>query len=182
MKKVNQFLRDDGWKLVIMVCSLFMSLSIGLIHIKTIEPSLWAIGIVFSVLPTFYVSVLLTGTIKQSQDTARRLQVIEESLQIAEATLKGENRGKRQNISAMLRKTVMDRDQCRCVYCGRTGSEGIDPEGNAWNIDHVVAVSRGGPTRADNLVLACQRCNLRKRDKPVYLFVQELIRKERKSA
>jgi len=40
-----------------------------------------------------------------------------------------------------------------CVYCGTTENVG-------W--DHVIALSRGGPNTADNLVRACLSCNKRK--------------------
>ena len=58
-----------------------------------------------------------------------------------------------------------------CFYCGKPG--GIqwfrrrDGRPSSWvwfelELDHVVAESRGGPTVADNLVLACRSCNRRK--------------------
>ena len=37
-----------------------------------------------------------------------------------------------------------------CAYCGRTGK---------MTMDHVVPISRGGGTTADNVVPACQSCN-----------------------
>lgn len=47
---------------------------------------------------------------------------------------------------------IWERDNSICIYCGQP----------AFVIDHVVPVSRGGPTSKSNGVLACQSCNLRK--------------------
>lgn len=49
----------------------------------------------------------------------------------------------------------------RCVYCGAQ----LRPE--AMHVDHVVAFSRGGPTRLSNLVASCKTCNLKKGAKDV---------------
>lgn len=45
-----------------------------------------------------------------------------------------------------------------CVYCGRPGK---------MTMDHVVPVSRGGGTTADNVVPACQSCNSSKNARTV---------------
>src|SRR5579875_464819 len=50
-----------------------------------------------------------------------------------------------------LREYVLHRDGHRCRYCGRRGV--------ALNLDHVTPRSRGGATRADNLVACCLKCN-----------------------
>ena len=63
----------------------------------------------------------------------------------------------REPIPAGLRFAVLRRDGFRCVYCGRG-----EPEGQRLHIDHLVPVARGGPTTMDNLVVACQDCNLGK--------------------
>ena len=46
------------------------------------------------------------------------------------------------------------RDEFTCQYCGCKGKD--------LTFDHVVPKSRGGKTRWDNVVAACQTCNLRK--------------------
>jgi 5-methylcytosine-specific restriction endonuclease McrA len=51
-----------------------------------------------------------------------------------------------------LRAHVLLRDRQTCRYCGVP----------ATHVDHVLPISRGGPTHPDNLVAACQRCNLQK--------------------
>ena len=49
---------------------------------------------------------------------------------------------------------VFERDGRECVSCGkRTG---------IMTCDHVIPVSRGGSSTLDNLVTACERCNLAK--------------------
>lgn len=63
----------------------------------------------------------------------------------------------REPIPAGLRFAVLRRDGFRCAYCGRGEAEGVK-----LHIDHLVPVARGGPTSIDNLVTACQDCNLGK--------------------
>ena len=53
------------------------------------------------------------------------------------------------------RRKVWERDKGRCVYCG----------GHAAVIDHVVPVKAGGVTGSNNAVLACNRCNYKKKGK-----------------
>ena len=52
------------------------------------------------------------------------------------------------------RATLFLRDEFTCQYCGCKGQD--------LTFDHVVPKSRGGKTRWDNVVAACQSCNLRK--------------------
>jgi HNH endonuclease len=57
-----------------------------------------------------------------------------------------------------LRMQVLTRDGFICVYCEETGSV---------ECDHVVPVSRGGPSTLENVFTACKRCNLEKGTKDV---------------
>lgn len=50
-------------------------------------------------------------------------------------------------------EAVFARDGMRCRYCG---------DSNDMTIDHVVPRCQGGSDSADNLVVACRRCNGRK--------------------
>ena len=50
------------------------------------------------------------------------------------------------------RRTVFQRDDHRCQYCGR----------QAENLDHVIPRSQGGEHSWLNVVAACRRCNTRK--------------------
>ena len=52
------------------------------------------------------------------------------------------------------RATLFLRDEFTCQYCGYKGKD--------LTFDHVVPKSRGGKTRWENVVAACQSCNLRK--------------------
>ena len=61
-------------------------------------------------------------------------------------------------ILAALRRMAQQRAKRRCEYCGlaQVGQEAT------FHIDHIVPVSTGGPTTAENLALACTSCSLRK--------------------
>ena len=50
----------------------------------------------------------------------------------------------------MWRDSIKARDGNKCVYCGSTES---------LTIDHVVPLSKGGPTTSSNCVTACRSCN-----------------------
>lgn len=57
-----------------------------------------------------------------------------------------------------LRRMTLERAAGRCEYCGlrQTGQEAT------FHIDHIVPVTAGGPTSAENLALACVSCSLHK--------------------
>lgn len=57
--------------------------------------------------------------------------------------------------AALNRKSVFARDDHRCQYCG----------GAAESIDHVVPRAKGGQHVWENVVAACRRCNVAKRDR-----------------
>jgi hypothetical protein len=61
----------------------------------------------------------------------------------------------KKRIPAKLRRLVRQRARGYCEYC-------VCPEFCATqlhSIEHIVPESLGGPSRADNLALACQGCN-----------------------
>ena len=62
------------------------------------------------------------------------------------------------DISARLRRLVMERAQNRCEYCclAQDGQEAT------FHIDHATPVAVGGTTAETNLALACVSCSLRK--------------------
>lgn len=62
------------------------------------------------------------------------------------------------NISASLRRLVVQRAGDRCKYCL------LSQAGQAatFHIDHITPVVVGGTTTPDNLALACVSCSLRK--------------------
>lgn len=57
---------------------------------------------------------------------------------------------------AFTRFNVFLRDRFRCQYCGEKYKS------NDLTFDHVIPKSRGGRTSWDNIVAACQKCNVRK--------------------
>jgi hypothetical protein len=61
-------------------------------------------------------------------------------------------------ISAELRRFVNVRAQRRCEYCLIFEEDTYF----GFQIDHVISEKHGGPTEADNLVLACAFCNSNK--------------------
>lgn len=56
-----------------------------------------------------------------------------------------------------LRFHVLERDQGRCLQCGRSSADGVN-----LHVDHVVPFSCGGLTILSNLQTLCQDCNLGK--------------------
>ena len=52
------------------------------------------------------------------------------------------------------KKAAYKRDDGLCFWCGR--------ELEAFEADHLIPHSAGGPTTDDNLVAACGRCNAQK--------------------
>jgi hypothetical protein len=70
--------------------------------------------------------------------------------------IQGKTKVKRKNLSGALRFTVLQRDGHRCRYCGATAAEA------RLHVDHVHPVAHGGRDTLENLVTACQTCNLGK--------------------
>jgi hypothetical protein len=66
------------------------------------------------------------------------------------------------HIPIGLRYQVLRRDRFRCVLCGRSPASELSCE---LHVDHIVAFSRGGKTRPDNLRSLCAECNIGKRDR-----------------
>ena len=63
-------------------------------------------------------------------------------------------------ISAGLRWDILDRDDRKCVVCGREEKDKVK-----LHIDHIVPVSKGGQSVPENLQTLCQDCNLGKGNK-----------------
>jgi hypothetical protein len=62
------------------------------------------------------------------------------------------------HIPASLKQFVILRAVSRCEYC-RLSQEGQEA---TFHIDHIIPVTVGGETVAENLALACVSCSLRK--------------------
>lgn len=75
---------------------------------------------------------------------------------------------RRKRIPRNVKAEVAKRDAHTCRYCGTK----VAP----FHVDHVYPDSKGGVTEIDNLVLACEDCNWKKRDvigmwpKPIGFF------------
>ena len=73
---------------------------------------------------------------------------------------RGQIEYERSLMTQTLRYEILKRDNFRCQICGSTAQDGVK-----LHIDHIVPVSKGGHTTADNLRVLCDRCNLGKSNK-----------------
>lgn len=73
------------------------------------------------------------------------------------------------NISLSLRLAVLNRDNFRCLFCGRSPATDI---GTKLHIDHIKPFSDGGTSTIDNLQTLCEECNLGKSDRVVINMVK----------
>jgi hypothetical protein len=64
------------------------------------------------------------------------------------------------------RREVFERSAGKCHYCGAVLA--LD---GTWHIEHMMPRALGGDDNAMNLVAACVRCNLEKRDRTAIEFV-----------
>ena len=64
--------------------------------------------------------------------------------------------GQRALMTSSLRRSILERDGHTCKQCGASLS--TEPH-LLLEVDHIVPVSKGGLTRADNLQTLCWRCN-----------------------
>ena len=62
-------------------------------------------------------------------------------------------------MSQRSRAAVWERAGGRCEYCG---VRQVDAPFVRFHVEHIVPVKHGGGDSADNLALACDRCNLHK--------------------
>ncbi|MBI1327449.1 MAG: hypothetical protein GC136_07375 [Alphaproteobacteria bacterium] len=63
------------------------------------------------------------------------------------------------NVSAGLKVKVLEKDNFKCVFCGKSPTTDI---GTRLHIDHIVPFSKGGKTILENLQVLCVECNLGK--------------------
>lgn len=89
---------------------------------------------------------------------------------------------KRKAISKKLRFDVFKRDGFVCQYCG------THPPAVILHVDHIVPVAEGGENRIENLITACEGCNLGKGARslttkpPTNAFNVELAREREEQA
>ena len=75
----------------------------------------------------------------------------------AEKLRKAFVKNERSKMSDSLRYYILDRDEFRCVQCGK----GVE-DGYKLHVDHIIPVSKGGKTTKSNLQTLCERCNMGK--------------------
>ena len=71
-----------------------------------------------------------------------------------------------------VRAYVYARDEYKCMYCGLK----IGEKSTEFNLDHVIARSRGGSNCPSNLVTSCEPCNKKKDD----MLVEEFLKNKPK--
>jgi hypothetical protein len=109
--------------------------------------------------PPFEKDTALTGFIWREEIgiTKREYKHFSECLEFIQS---GPDRSKttaRLGISAKTRFSILKRDGFKCLYCGKSQAEGA-----VLHVDHKVSKKDGGSDQPDNLVTACQDCNLGK--------------------
>jgi len=65
-------------------------------------------------------------------------------------------------------KRQYDRQKGKCYYCGKKLGTGK----NAYHVDHIIPLSRGGSNDISNLVIACPQCNVSKQDKLLHEWLE----------
>lgn len=78
---------------------------------------------------------------------------------------------KRKQISKRTRFEVFKRDGFTCQYCGAHPPQAI------LHVDHITAVKHGGESDMDNLITACDHCNLGKAAVPLTAIPKSLADK-----
>jgi len=63
------------------------------------------------------------------------------------------------SVSLNMRMKVLNRDNFRCVLCGRSPATHLDCK---LHVDHKIPFSKGGDNTEDNLQTLCEKCNLGK--------------------
>lgn len=75
---------------------------------------------------------------------------------------------KRKRLTKAQREKVWELTHHHCAYCGRSISY------DEMQVDHYVALSRGGADELSNMLPACRACNYYKDTKQVESFRKEL--------
>ena len=88
------------------------------------------------------------------EDGGKRIPGIDRSFQLPSVIRLSQYVRRPEPRLRLSRREVFARDQQRCQYCGRRGSD--------LTLDHVRPRHRGGQHEWENLVTACHRCNHRK--------------------
>lgn len=81
----------------------------------------------------------------------------------------------RKPISKEIRQLVYNKCNGHCAYCG------CKLEYKDMQVDHVIAVGRGGSNDIDNLLPACRQCNYDKHEKTIEGFRRRISKELYKS-
>ena len=69
-------------------------------------------------------------------------------------------------------RAVLERDGCRCIWCGRAFTDLVPP-----TTEHVVPRVKGGPSWLANEVAACRRCNAERGHRSPVDWLEECSRR-----
>ena len=76
----------------------------------------------------------------------------------------GYSKEKSRDVSLSLRLKVLNRDNFKCVFCGKSPATDF---GTKLHIDHILPFSKGGKSTLENLQTLCEECNLGKSDSQI---------------
>ena len=77
-----------------------------------------------------------------------------------------------QSARAVRLLAVLDRDGPTCIWCGRSFAALVPP-----TTEHVVPRVKGGPSRLENEVAACRRCNGERGHRGPVEWLEECLRR-----
>jgi hypothetical protein len=77
------------------------------------------------------------------------------------------------HIKPKLRGEILNRDHYRCQYCGADLKE-LEEKGFPAHVDHLKSKRSGGKETPDNLVAACWKCNLGKKDFDLFEYEDDI--------
>lgn len=101
------------------------------------------------------------------------IQSVRKSVRIPEVIVLTRYRGVPVRTPSFSRRNLIRRDRHQCQYCG------LRPGMHELSIDHVMPRSRGGRSTWENCVLACRRCNRKKRNRTPNQAGMMLLREPR---
>jgi 5-methylcytosine-specific restriction protein A len=74
----------------------------------------------------------------------------------------------RKRLTESAKRQIFEEDDYQCQYCGdRPGAESLD-------VDHIIALTKGGLNDPDNLITACKKCNSKKYDFDAAEYIKKL--------
>jgi hypothetical protein len=114
----------------------------------------------------------LAQATKAKAPTAGNCQGFLSSMTETESRMTSTNsKPKRKGLSKKTRFEVFKRDSFTCQYCG------AHPPSVILHVDHILAVANGGANSIDNLITACQPCNLGKGARDLKVTPKKLAEK-----